>query len=46
MSNDNWMEETIPGRRVKPEYGETEGHVPSGLNDVSAYEERRRLTED
>ena len=37
MSNDNWMEETIPGRRVKPEYGETEGHVPSGLNAASAY---------
>ncbi|MCK4470356.1 MAG: hypothetical protein KAW49_01080, partial [Anaerolineae bacterium] len=37
MSNDNWMEETIPGRRVKPEYGEAEGHAPSGLSAAPAY---------
>lgn len=37
MHSDNWTEETIPSRRVGPEYSEAEGHTPSGLSAVSAY---------
>lgn len=37
MPNDNWMEDTIPGHRVEQEYGEAEGHAPSGLNAAPIY---------
>ena len=37
MRSDDWTEDTIPSRRVGPEYSEAEGHAPSGLSAVSAY---------
>jgi len=37
MGSDNWTEETIPSRRVEPDYSEAEDRASSGLNAAPAY---------
>ena len=37
VGSDNWTEDTVPGRRVEPDYGEERDDVRSGLAAVPAF---------